>query len=157
CAWISFPIAQVPITLQALAVALVGGLMGWKRGIAAIFVYVLMGLIGIPVFSNFGVGPGVLFGPTGGYIFGFFFLALAPALFKYIPVKNKWGRAGIFFTASVLGETACYFFGTIWFINVYHCTVGYALTACVLPFIVPDLVKFAIAALLFVRLEKYVK
>ncbi len=157
CAWISFPVMQVPITLQTLAVALIGALMGWKRGLAAIFVYILMGLIGIPVFSRFNSGVGALFGSTGGYIFGFLFLALVPALCKYIPLKNKWGRAGIFFAASVVGETLCYLFGTVWFILMYHCTLEYALAACVVPFIVPDLVKFVVAAALAARLEKYVK
>ena len=157
CAWISFPAMQVPITLQTLAVALIGALMGWKRGLAAIFVYILMGLIGIPVFSRFNSGVGALFGPTGGYIFGFLFLALVPALCKYIPLKNKWGRAGIFFAASVVGETLCYLFGTVWFILMYHCTLEYALATCVVPFIVPDLVKFVVAAALAARLEKYVK
>ena len=157
CAWISIPIGQVPITLQTLAVALVGGLLGWKRGCAAVFVYILMGLIGIPVFSGFMGGPAKLFGVTGGYIFGFLFLALIPALAKLLPVKNSWLRLAIFFVSMIVGEAACYFFGTVWFVLMYKCTVGYALAMCVVPFIVPDLVKFAVAAFLAVRLEKYIK
>lgn len=156
-AWIAIPVGNVPFTLQTLMVALIGGVMGWKRGVATLFVYVLMGMIGIPVFSKFQAGVGVLFGATGGYIFGFFFLVLVPAFCKYLPVKNKWARASVFFAASVIGEAVCYFFGTIWFVNVYHCTVGYAMAICVVPFIVPDLIKFVLSSALTVRLEKYVK
>ena len=157
CAWIAVPVSAIPVTLQTLAVALIGALMGWKRSIAAVFVYILMGLVGIPVFSRFQSGVAVLFGSTGGYIFGFLFLALVPALCKFIPVKNKWARAGVFFGASVLGETVCYFFGTVWFVYMMHCEVGYALLNCVVPFIVPDLVKFVVSSLLAARLERYVK
>ena len=57
----------------------------------------------------------------------------------------------------MIGEAVCYFFGTVWFVNVYHCTVGYAMAICVVPFIVPDLVKFVLSSALTVRLEKYVR
>lgn len=157
CAWISIPIATIPITLQTLAVALVGALLGWKRGGAAVLVYILMGLVGIPVFTGFKAGPAALFGVTGGYIFGFFFSAIIPALAKLLPVKNTWLRLGIFFVAMAVGGAVCYFFGTVWFVLMFDCTVGYALAVCVVPYIVPDLVKFATAAFLAVRLEKYVK
>ena len=99
CAWISVPVLQVPYTLQTLAVALIGALMGWKRGVAAVAVYILMGLAGIPVFSNFNAGAGVLFGATGGYIFGFLFAVVISGLFKMIPIKNKWGRTAMLYGA----------------------------------------------------------
>lgn len=156
CAWISVPLGSIPFTLQTLAVALIGALFGWKRSLAAVAAYILMGLIGIPVFSGFRAGA-ALFGATGGYIFGFFFLALVPALFKLLPVKNKWARAGIFYGAMALGMAVCYFFGTVWFVLVYECSVGYALTMCVVPYLIPDLIKFVVASVLAVRLEKYVK
>lgn len=157
CAWISVPISAIPVTLQTFAVCFIGALLGWKRGCAAIFVYVLMGLIGIPVFAGFKAGAAALFGPTGGYIFGFFFLAVIPALFKQISVKNKWGRTAIFYSASIVGATIMYFFGTVWFVLMYQCTVGYAISLCVLPYILPDLVKLFIAAFLAVRLEKSIR
>lgn len=157
CAFITIPIGPISFTLQTLGVALVGGLMGWKRGTAAIVVYVLMGLIGIPVFSGFRAGMGALFGPTGGYIFGFLFLVLAPALFKKIPLKNKWARGAMLYGASWLGLAVCYFFGTVWFVLVARAEVWYAFTVCVLPFLLPDAVKLFISTLLTVRLERYVK
>lgn len=156
CAWITIPVGIIPITLQTLAVALVGALLGWKRGIAAVFVYILMGLIGIPVFSG-ATGIVRLFGPTGGYIFGFLFLALIPGLAKMIPVKNVWGRLAVFYASMIVGMAVCYAFGTGWYMILNKCTLEVAFTACVLPFIVPDLIKFVASVLLTVRLEKYIK
>ncbi len=156
CAWLSVLIATVPVTLQTFAVCFIGALFGWKKGLAALGVYILMGLVGIPVFSGFKAGTAALFGPTGGYIFGFFFAVLAPALMKYAPVKNKWGRTGLFYLANIVGLAICYFFGTVWFVCMYRCTVAYALTVCVLPFLLPDAVKLFLAAFLAVRLESHV-
>lgn len=157
CAWISVPVAAIPVTLQTFAVAFVGALMGWKRALGAVGAYLLMGLAGIPVFAGFKAGVATLMGATGGYIFGFAFLALFPALFKMLPVKNKWGRASVFYVASVVGMAICYLFGTAWFVLIYQCTFLYALTVCVLPYLIPDAVKFVFSSVLAVRLEKFVK
>lgn len=157
CAWTTIPIFLIPFTLQTFAVAFAGGLLGWKKGMIAVGAYILMGLIGIPVFSNFQAGTAVLFGPTGGYLFGFFFLTAITGLFKLVPVKNKWGRAGMLLSAMALGMSVCYLFGTVWFMLMYKCTVGYALTICVTPFLPADFVKFILAAVLCVRTEKYIK
>ncbi len=159
CAWISLPVGEVPFTLQTFAVALVGGLYGVKRGTAAVAVYLLMGLIGIPVFAGFKAGVPALMGATGGYILGFLFAALLPAIVKNIPIKNRWGRMGMFYIAMILGLAVCYAFGTAWFLLVYNrgaadpMGVSAALMLCVVPYIVPDLVKSALAAFLTVRLE----
>ena len=75
CSWISIP-SVVPITLQTFAVFLAVGVLGGRRGTVAIFLYLLLGLIGIPVFAGFSAGPGVLLGNTGGYLLGFLFSAL---------------------------------------------------------------------------------
>lgn len=153
CAWITIPIGEIPFTLQTLAVALVGATLGWKRGVAAVLIYILMGLVGIPVFSGFGA-TAKLFGPTGGYLIGFVFLALLPALCRNLPVKKKFPRELLLFFAMILGDAVCYFFGTVWFMAIYQCSFGYALSMCVLPFILPDIIKFAAAAALAVKLEK---
>lgn len=157
CAWISVPVSAIPVTLQTFAVALIGALMGWKRALAAVASYLVMGLIGIPVFAGFKAGVATLMGATGGYIFGFAFLALFPALFKMLPVKNKWGRAAMFYGASVLGMAVCYLFGTAWFVLMYQCTFVYALGVCVVPYLIPDAVKFVFSSTVAVRVEKYVK
>ena len=94
---------------------------------------------------------------SGGYIFGFFFAVLAPALFKLIPAKGKWARFGIFYAADILGLAVCYFFGTVWFVMMNGFSVGKTIALCVTPFILPDLVKLFVAALLSSRLEKYIR
>lgn len=156
CAQISLPIGPVPFTLQTLAVALTGALLGWKRGICAVLVYVLMGLCGIPVFAGFRAQE-ALFGATGGYIFGFVFEALCPALVKLAPVQRRWGRAALFYGGMIAGLAACYFFGTVWFVLLSKSTVSAAFAVCVLPFLLPDFVKLLAAALLAVRLEKHIR
>ena len=157
CAWISVPVFSVPFTLQTFAVALVGGLLGWKRALPAVFVYILMGLVGIPVFAGFKAGIPALFGATGGYIFGFLFLSLLPALAKLLPAKNAAARTVIFYCFNILGCAVLYFFGTLWLVLMTRCAVGYALGICVVPFIVPDAVKLAFSAIITVRLEKHIK
>ena len=75
CSWISIPLT-IPVTLQTFGVFAAVGLLGGKRGTLAVFVYILMGAAGLPVFSGFAGGPGALLGTTGGYIAGFVFSAL---------------------------------------------------------------------------------
>ncbi|MDE7159021.1 MAG: biotin transporter BioY, partial [Clostridiales bacterium] len=60
CAWISIPLGTIPVTLQTFAIPFIGVVMGWKRGVAAVVIYFIMGIIGIPVFSSFGAGVAVL-------------------------------------------------------------------------------------------------
>ena len=75
CAWISIP-AEVPFTLQTFAIFAVCGLLGGRRGTVSVLVYLLLGAVGLPVFSGFRGGLGALLGTTGGYILGFLALAL---------------------------------------------------------------------------------
>lgn len=162
CAWISVPVGAIPVTLQTFAIALVGGLLGVRRGSIAVLVYFLMGAIGIPVFSGFRSGAAALLGATGGYLIGFLFEALLPACVKRLPVRNIWARTGLFYVASVVGLAILYTFGTIWFLTVYNAGgasemgVGAALAVCVLPYLLPDALKIAVASVLTVRLERFV-
>lgn len=163
CAWISLPVGEVPFTLQTFAVALVGGLLGWKRGGAAVAVYVLMGLIGIPVFAGFKAGAAALTGATGGYIVGFVFAGLISGLWQLFPVKNAAAKTGLAFAVMIAGLAVCYFFGTVWFLLVYNrgaadpIGVSAALAWCVVPYLVPDALKLALAAALSVRLRPFVR
>ena len=75
CSWISIP-ATVPFTLQTFAVFCSLGLLGGRRGTAAILVYLLLGALGVPVFAGFSGGIGILFGTTGGYLLGFILMGL---------------------------------------------------------------------------------
>ena len=148
CAWITVPSA-VPFTLQTFAVFLTLGLLGGKRGTIAVLCYILLGAFGVPVFSGFRGGIGVLAGLTGGYIVGFLFSALVYWGITTL-TKNKFLWKTVAFVA---GLVVCYAFGTAWFVFVKGRTgspvdfVG-ALTLCVLPFIAFDVAKIVLAATL---------
>jgi biotin transport system substrate-specific component len=155
CSWIQIP-GAVPFTLQTFAVFCSLGLLGGRRGTAAILVYLLLGALGVPVFAGFSGGIGILFGTTGGYIIGFIFVGLI-----YWAAEKLFGtKLPIRIAAMVLGLAVCYAFGTVWFMLVYARSSGAialatALGWCVLPFIVPDLIKMGLAVLLSERLRKY--
>lgn len=157
CAWISIP-GQIPFTLQTMGVFLAVGLLGGRRGTLAILVYVLMGAIGLPVFSGFAGGFGKLLGATGGYIVGFLFSALIMWAMEAIPGKKKW----VLPLSMVLGLLACYAFGTAWFLVVYTKSKGAislaaVLGMCVIPYIIPDAIKIACALVLTKVLKPFVK
>ena len=154
CAWLSVP-TQPPFTMQTFGVFLTLLLLGAKDGTIAIGLYILLGALGVPVFSGFNGGMGALMGPTGGYIVGFLLICL---IFGLLCGKGAglWLKA----LALLLGLAVCYAFGTLWFVKVYGDMKGpistlSALSMCVFPFIVPDLAKLALALWAGTRLEKY--
>ena len=153
CSWISIPYV-VPFTRQTFAVFLAVGVLGGRRGTVAVLVYLLMGAVGLPVFTGFSGGIGHLLGSTGGYIVGFVFTALVMWGMEGIP-----GNRTVVLTISmVLGLLVCYAFGTAWFLLVYARTTGpvgvwTAVGWCVAPYVVPDLVKLALALVLRRRLR----
>lgn len=157
CSWISIPTA-VPFTLQTFAVFLAAGVLGGKKCTVSILVYILMGAVGMPVFAGFTGGIGVIFGLTGGYILGFLFTALIMWGAETIFGKSS----AVFWISSVLGLAGCYLFGTLWYLFMYTRTSGLVGLAtvlgwCVFPFILPDLLKIAMAAVISRRLLRAVR
>ena len=157
CSWISIP-ATVPFTLQTFAVFCSLGLLGGRRGTAAILVYLLLGALGVPVFAGFSGGIGILFGTTGGYLLGFILMGLVYWLGERLSMDSR----NIRIISMILGLLLCYAFGTAWFMFVYArqtgaIALGTALAWCVVPFILPDLIKVVLAFLLAQRLAKVVQ
>ena len=145
CSWISIPMT-VPFTLQTFAVFLAVGVLGGKRGSLAVLI------------AGFSGGIGQLLGNTGGYIIGFLFSALLMWLIEKLFGRKTW----VLGISMVLGLIVCYAIGTVWFMVVYaqnSGAVGLAtvLGWCVIPFIIPDLVKIALALTLSKRLSKALK
>ena len=145
CSWITIP-ATVPFTLQTFGVFLAVGVLGGKRGTMAVLTYLLLGMIGVPVFSGFAGGIGYMLGSTGGYIVGFIFTALTMWLMESLFGKKRW----VLTFSMLLGILVCYVFGTIWFIWVYANNTGEigwwtALFWCVVPYIIPDVLKILLA------------
>ena len=139
CAQIQIPMT-VPFTLQTLGIFMAAAMLGWKRGLISVAVYVLLGAIGVPVFAGFSGGIGVLGGPTGGYIIGFL-------------GRKLWVLA----VSMVAGLAVCYLFGTIWFMIAMHTDFVAALLTCVVPFLLADAAKIVVATVLVNRLDKIVK
>ena len=149
CAWITIPAGEVPFTMQTFGVFCTLGLLGGKRGTASVAVYILLGVVGVPVFAGFRGGIGVLLSTTGGYIVGFLAAALLYWGVTALCGKKLWSMA----LGMLLGLIGCYAFGTLWFVAVYARTsgaigVGVALGKCVVPYILPDLCKIALALFL---------
>lgn len=155
CSWISIPMA-VPFTLQTFGVFIAVGILGGKNGTLSVLIYIILGAIGVPVFAGFQGGIGILAGSTGGYIIGFLFSALL-----MWGMEKFFGRKPVIQIISmVLGLIVCYAIGTVWFMVVYTNNsgavgLGTVLGWCVIPFIIPDLVKIALAFVLSRRLRKY--
>lgn len=157
CSWISIPTA-VPFTMQTFAVFLILSVLGGKRGTIVIIVYVLLGAIGAPVFASFTSGIGILMGNTGGYIIGFILMGFTYRLIIALFGKKIW----VEILAMVIGLILCYTFGTVWFMILYsqaNGAVGLAtvLMWCVIPFIIPDIIKMALALTLARRLSPVLK
>lgn len=152
CSQLSIPLPMVPINLALLAALLGGALLGPKLGAAAMGVYVLVGLMGVPVFASFGAGPGTLFGKTGGYIIGYILAAFLTGLLAG-KGKGYWRTC----LAMVVGTLACYLFGTAWFMQVTGMELWLSLTYCVLPFLPGDGLKILAAAWLSRRLRPHVE
>lgn len=157
CSWIAIP-AAIPFTLQTMAVFAAVGILGGRRGTISVLLYIIMGAIGLPVFAGFTGGAGILLGNSGGYIVGF----LGSALVMW-GMEKMFGQSRMVLALSMLaGLFVCYAFGTAWYLFAYTKRTGTAGLAavlgwCVIPFIVPDLIKIAAALVLTERLRRFVK
>jgi len=151
CSWISIP-AVVPFTLQTFGVFVAVSVLGGKRGTLAVVLYLLMGIVGLPVFAGFSGGLGVLLGSTGGYIIGFIVMAVIAGLF-IDNCRKPW----IQLIGMVVGTIVCYLFGTVWFCIVAGYTFQAALAVCVIPFIPADLVKMIIAMIIGPMIKKRIR
>lgn len=141
---LSIPIGPVPIALTNLALYFSVILLGWKKGTLSCLIYLLIGLVGIPVFSGFSAGPAKLFGPTGGYLIGYIFLVLISGWF----IEKFPGKRIMYLCGMILGTAVCYALGTAWLAYEAEMTAQAALMAGVVPFIPGDLAKIVIALII---------
>ena len=158
CAWITLPFGLVPITLQTFAVFTAAGLLGLKRATVSVLVYIILGAVGLPVFNGFSGGIGVIIGPTGGYIIGLVFISLIVGLVKDIVGNNLKSML----LSMVIGLIVCYAIGTVWFVNIYSTLtgefgIGSVLMTCVVPFILPDLIKIFVSLIIVRRISTFLK
>lgn len=153
CGWLAVPAGDTVISLQTFGLFLCLWTLGGKKGSISVFVYLLLGAAGLPVFSGFRGGMGVLLGTTGGYLTGFLACALV-----YWLLTSLLPRRSIL--AMVSGLAVCYLFGSIWYYNVYTAggtaTLGLIVVKCVLPFLLPDGIKLCLAWELSKKLKRFV-
>ncbi len=151
----TIPIGAVPITLQSFVCALAGGILGRKWGAAAIGIWLLLGVFGVPILTMGKAGPGIFLSPVGGYYVGFVLMAW---LSGFRPDEKghflrQLGAAGA-------GLLCCYALGTIWFMGYFAYGLGKdmplwtALTMTVLPFIPFDIIKVGAGVLAGTRIRQ---
>ena len=141
-AMLTVPFFAIPFTMQSFAVLTVLSLLGAKAGGVAILAYLALGATGLPVFSGFTGGIGVLFGPHGGFLLGFL---LAPLCFALLPRRRL--------LASLLSVLLYNIIGSLWYYFLFAFGSGYlaSLSVTVLPFLLPDAVKLALSQLVAKR------
>jgi len=150
CAPWAVPFGAVPLTLATLAVYITAGVAGPKQGTLCVFLYILIGAAGIPVFSGFSGGVGILTGVTGGFIIGY----LPCAFITGFIIDRARNRKFICPAAMAAGTLVCYAFGLLWYLFVTGADVRTALTACILPFLPCDVIKIAAASAVLPSLKK---
>ena len=150
---INIPISPVPISLTIIGVILSAYVLGPLLGALSVIIYLLIGAIGLPVFSNFSGGIQKLAGPTGGYLIGFIFIALISGFFQQrFPNKNFYELFG-----ACLGIIFCYILGTLWLKIQTSMTFSAAFAVGVLPYIPFDVVKTVFAVAVGKELKRQLK
>ena len=150
-AQISIPMPLgVPITMQTFAVMLAGILLGSRKGTIAVFLYILLGAIGLPVFSNFRGGLQCLIGPTGGFIWSFPLMSWLVGL----GVRNWPRRKYLFILSLIAGNIINLLCGTIFFSLLQQVPFSVAAATCLLPFIPTTIIKIILAAILGPNIRK---
>jgi len=139
---VQIPLTPVPVTLQTLVLLVMSMFLGWRSALGATSLYLFQGAIGLPVFAH-GGGFVILFGPTGGYLFGFL---IASLVVGYLAEKG-WDKSVVLtFTSMTIGTLIIYLFGVIWL--SYLKDLNTALVFGLLPFITPDILKICLGTCL---------
>lgn len=149
---IALPFSPVPVSLGTLAVYFAAVVFGMKRGALSTAVYLLLGLAGLPVFAGFTGGPGKLFGPTGGYLVGYLFLAAISGFFA----EHFRERLLPLLSGMLLATVVCYLIGTLWLAKQLETTFLQALLPGVVPYLPFDFLKLIAAAVVGLRVRKQI-
>lgn len=152
CAWITIPTGAAPFTMQTFGVFFTLFFLGGRLGSGVVLAYLLLGAVGAPVFAGFQGGLSVLFGTTGGYLLGF--LAISLLFWLVNPGEKKM----LAIATMIVGQFLCYLLGTLQFVAIYSQNTGEigiwtVLTWCVLPYILPDMLKLFLAQQMAQRLR----
>lgn len=156
-AYITIPFGPVPFTLQTFAITLIVLLFASKVSISAYLIYLLMGAIGIPVFSAMRGSFGVILGATGGFLWGYAISIIICSLIqnKYInKFKYKYAYLAFTFLNCTVMTLIAYACGTIQYSVIANISIVVALSTTVIPFIIPDIAKIVFAIVCSMILRK---
>lgn len=164
------PVGVIPFSLASMVVYLIVLLLGKKKACISVMIYLLVGLVGIPVFSGFGAGAGIIFGPTGGYLIGYLVLCGISGTIlekvsingkrkneKNIEQRKKDYKMGVQLLSLAAGTIGLYFFGTLWLMLQGNMSFISALTVGVIPFLVFDIIKMILAISLADSIKKRIE
>jgi biotin transport system substrate-specific component len=145
---IPVPISPVPVTLQVLFIFLAGAMLGARWGLMSVMLYLLLGIVGLPVFSGGSSGIGVLLGPTGGYLIGF-----AAAAFIIGAFSEKLGTSSVLKNAVFMfaGLLIIYLFGATYLMYVAQISIDSAVLLGVIPYLPGDLLKLALSSFIVAK------
>ena len=147
----------VPISLATFVVMVFGVVLKQNKTVIVVALYLIIGLIGIPVYGSFTSGASILFGMTGGYLFGYVILGYITGLFSSISKnKDKKTRNLYLIGGMVFGTVVLYLVGTIYFMKFTGMDLASSMAACVIPFIPGDIIKMVITLVISPRLETIV-
>ncbi len=151
---IAVPFSPVPISLGLFGILLTTALLGVKSGVLSYALYILLGLVGLPVFSGFTSGVGVLLGPTGGYLMGYLAVSSCSGMFyrpqsrqQSMPISTAHNKSAYLLQGAGMacGLLICYILGSLWLARFMNISFGNALLIGALPYIPADLIKLLLA------------
>ena len=147
------PVSPVPISLVTFMIYLSVYIVGMRYATISCLLYLLIGFVGLPVFSGFIGGVGRMFGPTGGYIIGYVFMSVISGFFI-----DRWiTKRVLHIVGMMLGTIICYLFGTIWLSIQAGMSFYAALGAGVVPFLIGDSIKIIMAVIIGPLMKKRLK
>jgi biotin transport system substrate-specific component len=155
----TIPLPLVPLTLQTLAVGIIATILKPVDSILAIFLYLILGAIGIPVFAGGAAGFGVILGPTGGFLIGFLLQSQQVSQLTKLEfmIKNTHGKLILLMIANTVGTAWCLAMGTIWLSVVANLPLQTSFKSGFLPFILPGIIKAVLAALIGYAIRRALK
>lgn len=158
--WVSIPIGPIPLTLQMLMFTLIICIYPPTWAVASVAVFVLLGAIGLPLFSGFRGGLGVIMGPTGGFLIGYIPGVVVGACFRMIMgrfAKSNLARIAVDVAAGILFTLVAYLTGWVQYAVVSGLPMEAAFAVSVAPFVIPDLIKVIVAAVCGSSIRRAVK
>lgn len=145
--------SPIPINLALLSVFICSGIIDAYGSVISQLIFILLGAIGLPVYANFSGGIGILFGPSGGFLFSY------PLIGAIVgTITKKFGSK--FYTlilSMLLGLLVCYSLGTLWFSYITNTSIVNSIVLCVAPFLCFDIVKIIISSVLIIKLRDKIK